>query len=106
VQNAVKLPLQNSGKKQVLFAGDEEPSVFSLQMGAFDSKEEAQQDVLSWQAKGEDSFVLSPQGSESRYRVFVGRFENLTEANAKVDQFEDDMQVQAFITLLPAGGGR
>lgn len=104
--SAVASPLQNGAKKQVLFADDEEPSVFSLQMGAFASQEEAQQEVLSWQAKGEDSFVVSPKGGEKRYRVFVGRFENLTEANAKVDQFEDDMQVQAFITLLPAGGGR
>lgn len=103
---AVEPPLHRGGKKQVLFADDDEPSVFSLQMGAFASKDEAQQEVLSWQAKGEDSFVLPPKDGENRYRVFVGRFENLTEANAKVDQFEDDMQVQAFITLLPASGGR
>ena len=62
--------------------------------------------MLSWQTKGEDSFFLPPKGGENRYRVFVGRFENLTEANARVDDFEDDMQVQAFITLLPASGGR
>ncbi len=99
-------PLQNGAKKQVLFADDEEPSVFSLQIGAFDNMEEAQQEVLDWQAKGEDSFVISPKGGESRYRVFVGRFENLTEANAKVDQFADDMQVQAFITLISASGER
>ncbi len=98
--------LQSRGKKQVLFIEEEEPSVFSLQVSAFDDQESAHQDMLSWQAKGEDSFLLPPKDGESRYRVFIGRFENLTEANAKVDQFEDDMQVQAFITLLPANGGR
>lgn len=103
---AVPPPLSRGGKRQVLLAGDEEPSVFSLQMGVFENEKTANQEVLGWQAKGEDSFLLPPNDSENRYRVFVGRFENLTEANAKVDEFEDDMQVQAFITLLPASGGR
>ena len=102
---SVQSPLDGMGKKQVLL-DDEEPSVFSLQVASFDSQEEANQDVLSWQAKGEDSFMLPPNDGENRYRVFIGRFENLTEANGKVDEFENDMQVQAFITLLPASGGR
>ncbi len=105
-RGSVQPPLHNTGKKQVLLDDDEEPSVFSLQVASYDGQEEANQDVLSWQAKGEDSFMLPPEGGESRYRVFIGRFENLTEANAKVDEFEDNMQVQAFITLLPANGGR
>jgi hypothetical protein len=102
---AVSFPLHNLGKKQVLGVDKEEPSVFSLQMSSYDSQEEAYQEVLNWQSRGEDSFVVPPGDGESRYRVFVGRFENLTEANAKVDEFEDDMQVQAFITLLPASEG-
>lgn len=102
---AVEAPLPRSGKPKKRPA-DEEPSVFSLQMGAFATQEEAHQEVLSWQAKGEDSFLLPSKDGENRYRVFVGRFENLTEANVKVDKFEDDMQVQAFITLIPASGGR
>lgn len=103
---SVQPVLEGMGKKQVQDAEDEEPSVFSLQVASYESSEEAEQEVLSWQARGEDSFVLPPDDAENRYRVFIGRFENLTEANAKVDQFEDDMQVQAFITLLPATGGR
>ena len=103
---AVPPMLHNEGKRRVLLADDEIPSVFSLQMGVFESKQAASQEVLSWQTKGEDSFMLPPDGTESRYRIFIGRFESLTEANAKVDEFEDDMQVQAFITLLPASGGR
>lgn len=102
---SVPAPLQTPGKKQVKGAEDEVVSVFSLQMGSHDSREEANQDVLNWQAKGEDSFMLPPNDGENRYRVFIGRFADLTEANAKVDEFENDMQVQAFITLLPASGG-
>ncbi len=105
-RSSLQPPLEGMGKKQVHAAEDEEPSVFSLQVASYDSSEEAEQDVLSWQAKGEESFVLPPDDGETRYRVFIGRFENLTEANTKVDEFEDDMQVQAFITLLPATGGR
>ncbi|MDA3972388.1 MAG: SPOR domain-containing protein [Desulfobulbaceae bacterium] len=102
---SVPAPLETPGKKQVQAADDEVPSVFSLQMGSYDRREEAKQEVLSWQAKGEDSFMLPPNDGENSYRVFIGRFADLTEANAKVDEFEDDMQVQAFITLLPASGG-
>lgn len=102
---AMPSPLHTPGKRPFLVV-EEEPSVFSLQVGVFDRQDLANQDMLSWQAKGEDSFVLPPHDEETRFRVFVGRFENLTEANAKVDEFADDMQVQAFITLLPASGGR
>ena len=96
----VSPPLHQMGKKQVIGVDQEESSVFSLQMSTHDSQEEAHQEVLNWQSRGEDSFVLPPKAGENRYRVFIGRFENLTEANAKVDEFEDDMQIQACITLL------
>lgn len=90
------------GKSQV--AEDEEPSFFTLQVAAYDNDDDARQEVLSWQARGEDSFFLKPEEGDSLFRVFLGRYDTLATANEKVDQLEEAENLQAFITLLPDSG--
>ncbi|MEN8257463.1 MAG: SPOR domain-containing protein [Thermodesulfobacteriota bacterium] len=80
---------------------EEEASYFTLQVAAYDSDDDARQEVLDWQARGEDSFFLKPQEGYSLFRVFLGRYDTLAAANEKVDQLEEAENLQAFITLLP-----
>ncbi|PLX50669.1 MAG: hypothetical protein C0613_03300 [Desulfobulbaceae bacterium] len=85
---------------------DEEPSYFSLQVAAYADEENARQEVLDWQARGEEAFFRRPREGSSLYRVFVGRYDTLAAANDKVDELEEADSLQAFITLLPVGDGQ
>ena len=78
-----------------------EPSFFSLQVGSFRDKKKAQRDVLGWQSKGHDVFYLAPEGDTDAYRVFIGRFEKLADANVLAVKLEKQEDVRAYITLLP-----
>ena len=82
--------------------GQSEPSFFSLQVGSFRDKKKAQRDVLGWQAKGQDAFFLPPEEGADAFRVFIGRFEKLAEANEVAARLESEEDVRAYITLLPA----
>lgn len=85
---------------------EEEPSFFTLQVASYESEENAHQEVLDWQAKGEEAFLVKPRDGSAFFRVFVGRYETLAVANEKVDQLEEAEHLQAFITLLPESGSR
>ncbi len=85
-------------------ADDEEPSFFTLQVAAYDSEDDARQEVLDWQARGEEAFFLEPQQDSTLFRVFLGRYDTLAAANEKVDELEEVENLQAFITLLPVVG--
>lgn len=80
----------------------ETPSRFSLQVASFRDKENAHRAVLGWQARGQDAFYLPPDDESSYYRVFVGKFDTLTDANALAASLESDENVRAYVTLLPA----
>ncbi|MBI5558194.1 MAG: SPOR domain-containing protein [Deltaproteobacteria bacterium] len=79
-----------------------EPSFFSLQVGSFRDNKRAQREVLGWKAKGQDAFFLPPEEGADAYRVFIGKFEKLAEANAVTVRLERDEDVRAYVTLLPA----
>lgn len=79
-----------------------EPSFFTLQVGSFRDKKKAERDVLGWQAKGQDAFYLPPEEGTDAFRVFIGRFEKLAEANGVAARLESDEDVRAYVTLLPA----
>lgn len=79
----------------------EEASLFSLQVASFQDKKKAHRSVLGWQARGHDAFSLLPEEHSDLYRVFIGKFEKLTEANAMVSSLENEENVRAYITLLP-----
>ena len=81
---------------------EDEPSFFTLQVATYDVEADAREEVLWWQAKGQDSFFLPPMEGADYFRVFIGHYTTLSEANEKVNSFADNPDVQAFITLLPA----
>ncbi|MFZ5758439.1 MAG: SPOR domain-containing protein [Thermodesulfobacteriota bacterium] len=78
-----------------------EASFFSLQVGSFRDKKKAQREVLAWQAKGRDAFSLPPEEGTDVYRVFIGRFERLADANQLAAGLEKEEEVRVYITLLP-----
>jgi hypothetical protein len=84
-------------------SADGGPSFFSLQIESFTDSGEASQAVSSWQARGHKAFLLAPGGEhEPFWRVFVGRFASLAEANARAAALEKEENVKVYITLLPA----
>lgn len=82
--------------------GQSEPSFFSLQVGSFRDKKKAQRDVLGWKAKGQDAFYLPPEEGADAFRVFVGRFGKLAEANEVAARLESEEDARVYVTLLPA----
>lgn len=78
-----------------------EASFFSLQVGSFRDKKKAQREVLAWQAKGRNAFSLPPEEGTDVYRVFIGRFERLADANQLAAGLEKEEEVRVYITLLP-----
>ena len=89
-------------KKNKQVVTDEEPSYFTLQVATFDDENDARQEMLSWHAKGEESFFLAPDDSTEYFRVFIGRFDTLSVANEKMENLEENEHIQVFITLLSA----
>lgn len=80
-----------------------EPSFFSLQVGAFRDPQRAGKAKRNWKAKGYDAFTQSSDDSEnSLCRVFIGKFENLAEANDLAARLEKKENTKAYIALLPA----
>lgn len=82
--------------------GQGEPSCFSLQVGSFRDKKKAQRDVLGWKAKGQDAFYLPPEEGADAFRVFVGRFEKLADANEVATRLESEEDARVYVTLLPS----
>ncbi len=80
-----------------------EPSYFCLQVGAFSESKRAEAAVKTWRSRGYDAFLQSPDDADDSYwRVFIGKFENLAEANALASRLEEKENAKAFIALLPA----
>lgn len=80
-----------------------EPSFFCLQVAAFKQSARAKKAVTIWRRRGYDAFLQAPDDTgDSFWRVFVGKFENLAEANALAARLEKKENAKAFIALLPA----
>ncbi|MEW6594014.1 MAG: SPOR domain-containing protein [Thermodesulfobacteriota bacterium] len=80
-----------------------EPSYFSLQVGAFREAELANQAKAEWEARGHKAFIQpATENSDGLMRVFIGKFEKLSEANALAAKIDQEEGVQAYIALLPA----
>ena len=71
-------------------------------MASFRDKKKAHRSVLGWQARGHEVFYLPPEEDSPFYRVFIGKFDKLADANALSASLEEDENVRAYITLLPA----
>lgn len=80
-----------------------EPSFFSLQVGAFREMESATHAKEEWEARGHKTFIQpASENSDGLVRVFVGKFEKLSEANALAAQIDQEEGVQVYVALLPA----
>ncbi|MEN8141105.1 MAG: SPOR domain-containing protein [Thermodesulfobacteriota bacterium] len=79
---------------------DSEPAFFTLQVATHEGIDQAREEMLAWTAKGYDAFYLEPEEGSPLYRVFVGRFASLGEANSMVESVKEKENIQAFITLL------
>jgi len=73
---------------------------FTLQVGAFAGERKAIAAVAAWRARDYDTFYAAPAGRESRYRVFIGRYDTLERANEAADAFTARNSTSAYITLL------
>ena len=81
---------------------EKEPSLFSLQVGSFRDHSRAENAVSGWKKLGYTVFSFSAdENGKSNWRVFVGRFENLADANASAAALERSHNVRPYITLLP-----
>jgi len=78
-------------------------SFFALQVASFKDLIAAERSVASWSKKDSGAFLLPLVTDDGTlYRVFLGRFDNLADANARATKLNRDEGVQAYITLLPA----
>jgi hypothetical protein len=97
------VPFDVSAGNSVLEADHAEPSFFSLQVAAYSEAGRASRAAAEWRHRGLDAFFLLPvDGGDGLYRVCVGKFENLTEANREAGRLEEVEDIRAFITLVAA----
>ncbi|MDH3392895.1 MAG: SPOR domain-containing protein, partial [Desulfobulbaceae bacterium] len=82
-------------------SGASDATCFSLQVGAFRETANAKEAVAEWKGKGYEAFSLPPREGSSLTRVFVGRFDDLADANKLVADLEEKEKLRAYITLIP-----
>ncbi len=74
---------------------------FSLQVGAVGDEKAALAAVAAWRARGyDDVFYTAPAGKETRFRVFVGRYDTLDRANEMAAGFAARNDATPYITLV------
>jgi hypothetical protein len=82
---------------------ESDPSYFSLQVGAFNDPAHAEKAVENWRGRGYDTFLQPPDEDDDSFtRVFIGKFEKLSDANQLAERLESQENVKAYIALLPA----
>jgi len=93
---------KTDGQHKVSAEPVDDESFFSLQVGAFSTEERARQTARTWLDRGYVAFYQAPAGEGDIYwRAFIGRFEELAEANALVEKLKKDENVKSFISLIP-----
>jgi cell division septation protein DedD len=99
------IPLPNEEAMALPAAPDhvESSSFFSLQIAAFSEAESSYKEAAAWRQRGVEAFALRPEeGGDGLYRVCVGRFAELAEANREASRLEEAENIKPFITLIPA----
>lgn len=78
-------------------------AVYSLHVGSYPSAEKAAEQVKTLKEKGCEAFSAKPQGSDGRWRVFVGRYAGADEAARQGAQLEKKKIVRFFtVRKVPA----
>ncbi len=79
---------------------DNAPSFFAIQVAAYREEQRALKAVAQWRARGQEAFYLHPEPDGNFYRVLVGRFDSLAEANTLAATLESSEQNKVFISLV------
>lgn len=80
---------------------EKDASFFTLQIAAYHDPAGAKRMVETWQSRGYNAFLRPPEREDDKFtRVYVGKFENLADANAKAVELEKEENLQSFIALL------
>jgi TolA-binding protein len=78
-------------------------AVYSLHVGSYPSAEKAAEQVKTLKEKGCEAFSAKPEGSDGRWRVFVGRYAGADEAARQGAQLEKKKIVRFFtVRKVPA----
>jgi len=76
------------------------PSFFAIQVAAYREEQKALKAVAQWRVREYDAFYLKPEPDGNFYRVLIGRFDSLAEANGLASQLESSEQNKVFISLV------
>ncbi len=78
-------------------------AVYSLHVGSYPGEEKAAEQVKTLKEKGCEAFSAKPEGSDGRWRVFVGRYAGADEAARQGAQLEKKKIVRFFtVRKVPA----
>jgi cell division septation protein DedD len=82
----------------------EETVLFSIQVGAFRSSQEATTQMDKWRTKGYSTFMTvgDVPNKGTWYRVRIGRFTDLKEANGFLKRFKEKERIEALV--VPSKG--
>lgn len=75
-------------------------SFFAIQVGAFRDEQRALKTVAQWRVREYEAFYLQPEADGNFYRVLVGHFDSLAEANGLATKLETSEQNKVFISLV------
>lgn len=91
-------PPEVSGQPEEL-KEQEVVGAFSIQVGSYQSEDEANQMRAKWKKKGYSAFVTSGEvpGRGIWYRVRIGKFGTKSEANAYLDKLKTREKVEALV---------
>jgi len=76
------------------------PSFFAIQVAAYREEQKALKAVAQWRVREYDAFYLKPEPDGNFFRVLIGRFDSLAEANGLASQLESSEQNKVFISLV------
>lgn len=81
----------------------QDKAFFTLQIGAFSTKERAMALALSWRDKGYETYYQAPGGEGDTYwRAFIGRFDELEDADVLAETLKNEENLKSFIAHVPA----
>lgn len=76
------------------------PSFFAIQVAAYREEQRALKAVAQWRVREYQAFYLHPEADGNFYRVLVGHFDSLAEANSLAAKLEASEQNKVFISLV------
>jgi len=91
-------PVANKGAAKT--KDENSGSFFAIQVAAYREEQKALKAVAQWRVREYEAFYLQPEPDGNFYRVLIGRFDSLAEANTLASQLESSEQNKVFISLV------